>query len=90
MKDKKDNSVSSEMVIGMCLGLCIGTAIGAATDNIGLWMPIGLSVGMCPGIALENSETQTRRMITWMKTMRKIAAMTAMMKNNVTANALFP
>ena len=49
-KDSKSNKGSSGLAIGMCLGLSIGTAIGAATDNIGLWMPIGLSVGMCLGL----------------------------------------
>lgn len=55
-KDSKDKKGSSGLAIGMCLGLSIGTTIGAATDNIGLWMPIGLSVGMCLGLVLNQNK----------------------------------
>ena len=54
--NKKDNG-SNVMVFGMCIGLSIGTAIGAATKNIGLWLPIGLSVAMCLGLALGHKKT---------------------------------
>ena len=45
-KNKKNGNNSSRLAIGMCIGISIGTAIGVATHNIGLWMPIGLSVGL--------------------------------------------
>jgi hypothetical protein len=32
----------------------IGTAIGAATNNIGLWLPIGVSLGVSLGLVLGN------------------------------------
>ena len=48
-KNKKNGSNSSRLAIVMCIGISIGTAIGVATHNIGLWMPIGLSVGLCLG-----------------------------------------
>ena len=31
---------------GLVIGLCIGTAIGAATGSIGLWLPVGLCIGL--------------------------------------------
>lgn len=58
MKDKKDNTKSSGLPIGMCLGISIGTAIGAATNNIGLWIPIGLSIGLCLGLVLGRSNKE--------------------------------
>lgn len=51
----KRNSIQG-LPIGMCLGLSIGTAIGAATDNIGLWMLVGLSMGICLGTVLGHSD----------------------------------
>jgi hypothetical protein len=30
---------------GMALGIAIGAAIGVATDNIGLWLAIGVALG---------------------------------------------
>ena len=57
MNDNKKNGSSSGLPIGMCIVISAGTAIGAATHNIGLWMPIGLSVGLGLGLLLgRNSE----------------------------------
>ena len=39
------------------LGLSIGTAIGAATKNIGLWMPLGISFGMCLSLLLGHKKS---------------------------------
>ena len=47
---KENNNNSSGLPLGMCIGLSIGTAIGAATHNIGLWMPTGISVRQEVGI----------------------------------------
>lgn len=52
--NKKNNCSSYGMAIGMCIGLSIGTAIGSVSNNIGLWMPIGLSAGMCMGLVLSH------------------------------------
>ena len=46
----KNNDNSCVLPIDMCTGIAVGAAIGAATHNIGLWMPIGLSVGICLGL----------------------------------------
>ena len=59
MNDKKKNSNgSSGLVLGMCIGLAIGTAVGAATDNIGLWMPVGLCLGRALGLALGHKKKE--------------------------------
>ena len=30
-------------------------ALGAATDNIGLWLPVGIGIGLCFGSAFESA-----------------------------------
>jgi hypothetical protein len=32
--------------------LGIGTAVGAATHNLGVWLPIGVAVGLALGVAM--------------------------------------
>ena len=58
-KKKKENKTEKSnywIAIGMCLGISIGTAIGAATNNMALCIPTGLSIGLCLGIALSNKD----------------------------------
>jgi len=38
---KKNNYVAK----GMAVGIAIGTAVGVATDNIGVWLCIGIALG---------------------------------------------
>ena len=45
----------------MCIGLCLGVAIGAATDNIGLWVPIGLCLGVALGGAVSDDEDNNKK-----------------------------
>ena len=40
------------MVWGMLLGMAAGVVIGAATGEMGLWLPIGVMVGMFAGALL--------------------------------------
>ena len=40
------------LVVGMSIGLSIGCAVGVATNNIGLWMPICMCIGMGAGVIL--------------------------------------
>ena len=40
----------------MCIGISAGTSIGASTNNMGLWVPIGLSIGLCIGLALSSNK----------------------------------
>lgn len=49
MNDKKNASGGFGTALGLCLGLAIGTAVGAATQNLGLWMPIGMCLGLALG-----------------------------------------
>ena len=44
MKDKqKSENQTYYMPLCMCLGMSIGSAIGVATDNLSIYMPIGMS-----------------------------------------------
>jgi hypothetical protein len=40
------------MVWGMLLGMAAGVVVGAATDRMGLWLPIGLVLGMFVGLVV--------------------------------------
>ena len=31
--------------VGIALGVAFGAVIGALTDNVGLWLPVGIAVG---------------------------------------------
>ena len=48
-KSKKENGKrksESYSGMGIAIGMCFGVLIGCLTDNLGLWIPIGLWVGM--------------------------------------------
>ncbi len=38
----------------MACAFLIGTAIGVATDNLGLWLPVGIAIGASVGSALQH------------------------------------
>ncbi len=42
----KSDQGSNEMGTGIAAGIAIGIAIGVATDNIGLWLPLGIAIGV--------------------------------------------
>ena len=37
------------------------TAIGTASNNIGFWIPIGLSIGLCFGLVISNVEDKKNK-----------------------------
>ncbi len=43
----------SKISLGAGIGLLAGIIIGSATDNIGLWIPLGLCFGAGIGTVLE-------------------------------------
>jgi len=43
----------SKISLGAGIGLLAGIIIGSATDNVGLWIPLGLCFGAGIGTALE-------------------------------------
>ena len=47
MKKKKcEGSFSQQMITnGAGIGLCVGVIVGALTDNVGLWISLGLCLG---------------------------------------------
>ena len=54
MKNQKESdNQTSHISFGMCIGTSIGVAIGASTDNLGLWLPLGISLGICFGSLLD-------------------------------------
>ena len=46
-----------QMSIGIGLGVAIGSVIGVLTDNLGLWISLGIAIGAgisLPGFRKEN------------------------------------
>jgi len=41
---------------GLALGVAAGSVIGVLTDNIGLWIPVGIAIGA--GIGMANRKKQ--------------------------------
>lgn len=52
-KNNEDKSGSSGIALGLCLGLAMGTAVGAATKNLGIWMPAGMTLGLALGTTFD-------------------------------------
>ncbi len=57
MKDRKDKQNAEQVVsytpIFLCMGISLGVALGIALGNLSLWMPVGISFGLCVGSALD-------------------------------------
>ena len=53
--DSVDSSRTTAFPMGIALGISIGTAIGVLTDNIGLWLSLGVAIGC--GISLNGKST---------------------------------
>ena len=51
MSDKQRSNRNAPGV-GLALGIVIGSVIGVATDNIGLWIPIGVATGAGVGTSI--------------------------------------
>ena len=51
-KKKSPNRLAYGTSLGLAFGAAIGAAIGVATNNIGLWLPIGTATGCTLGIAI--------------------------------------
>ena len=47
-----------EQGAGMVIGIAIGTAIGIATDNLGVWIAIGLVFGAGIGNRMAKKKSQ--------------------------------
>ena len=46
----------SQISIGAGIGLLIGIIIGSASNNVGLWIPLGLCFGAGIGTVLEKKK----------------------------------
>ena len=57
--NEKTNSTitmkESKISLGAGIGLLAGIIIGSATDNVGLWIPLGLCFGAGIGTVLEKN-----------------------------------
>lgn len=51
-KKKSPNRLAYGISLGLAFGAAIGAAIGIATNNTGLWLPIGTAIGCTLGIAI--------------------------------------
>ena len=52
MMKKKTKSIDTKVVPYLSAGMLIGLLIGALTDNLGLWLSIGVALGAGVGYAL--------------------------------------
>jgi len=44
------------LALGMAFGVAAGSVIGVLTDNIGLWIPVGLAIGAGIGVAIRKKQ----------------------------------
>ena len=51
-KKKSQNSIAYGVSLGLAFGAAIGAGVGAATNNPGLWLPLGTSCGFTIGLAI--------------------------------------
>ncbi|EDM42939.1 hypothetical protein SCB49_01507 [unidentified eubacterium SCB49] len=47
---------NKSLATGTTMGILIGVVVGIFTDNIGLWLPIGLALGAGVGNSLNKKE----------------------------------
>jgi hypothetical protein len=45
-KNRKDQDTKKETSTAIGLGIMFGSIIGALTDNIGIWLPLGMAIGV--------------------------------------------
>lgn len=50
---EKKKAADTGLCYGLSIGLLVGVAMGYWTENIGLWMCIGLAVGVCAGVVFD-------------------------------------
>ncbi len=52
-QDGRPKKPSGGSAWGVGIGLLLGTAVGCWTDDLALWLCIGVSVGLCLGAAFD-------------------------------------
>ena len=57
-KDNKREFSIKEKAIG--IGVMTGTIVGVLTDNIGLWLPFGVSFGIVFGVSFGTTQKNTK------------------------------
>ena len=48
-----------KLAFGVAIGIVFGTIIGVATDNIGLWLSLGIAIGAGVGTSLMQQGEKT-------------------------------
>ncbi len=63
--EKKTNKTAYGVSIGMVIGAGVGIALGAATNNMGLWLPIcvgcGLALGASVGVTMDTMKKKKEK-----------------------------
>jgi hypothetical protein len=55
-KNNKDRDTKKETSTVMGLGIVVGAIIGILTDNVGLWLPLGIAIGAGVGVSRARSK----------------------------------
>ena len=55
--EKKYDVAGESIAMGISFGMMIGAVIGILTDNIGLWLPVGLCLGVAVGASYPHMKT---------------------------------
>lgn len=58
--EKKIPRQGAGLAIGLGCGIAIGTSLGVATDDMGAWTGLGISLGLIFGLALDSSFKKKR------------------------------
>ena len=56
LKNNKDRDTKKETSTAMGLGIVVGAIIGILTDNVGLWLPLGIAIGAGVGVISARSK----------------------------------
>ena len=52
-RSKPPESESNGILFGVCIGILLGVALGCWLDQLGLWMCVGVAVGICVVTAID-------------------------------------
>ena len=52
----KKTTTQNKLVPWIAIGVAIGTSIGIATDNLQIWLPLGISIGALISFLINKSK----------------------------------
>ncbi|MBW3088143.1 hypothetical protein KIH77_05290 [Bifidobacterium sp. 82T24] len=53
-RNERDDGPHTRLPFGICLGILFGVAVGMSTDNIAVWLPVGVTLGVCLGVVYDS------------------------------------